>query len=106
MRFRPQRYWVTPARREEVRQAVSTHSSRHAGYIVLTIVSTVIAAYGLMANSAAVVIGAMLVAPLMGPIIGVAFGVATGDTRILRRAAATELVGVIIAVGLATLIGL
>jgi len=89
-----------------VRQAVSTHSSRHAGYIVLTIVSTVIAAYGLMANSAAVVIGAMLVAPLMGPIIGVAFGVATGDTRILRRAAATELVGVIIAVGLATLIGL
>jgi len=37
-------------------------------------ISTIIAAYGLLANSTAVVIGAMLVAPLMGPIFGIALG--------------------------------
>ena len=40
--------------------------------IVLTGLSTVIAALGLIENSPAVVIGAMLVAPLMQPIIGLA----------------------------------
>ncbi len=39
---------------------------------MLTALSTVIAALGLIENSAAVVIGAMLVAPLMQPIIGLA----------------------------------
>ncbi len=40
--------------------------------VVLTALSTVIASLGLIANSAAVVIGAMLVAPLMQPIVALA----------------------------------
>ena len=37
-------------------------------FYIMVAISTTIAAYGLLANSAAVVIGTMLVAPLMGPI--------------------------------------
>ena len=47
----------------------------------LTALSTVIAAFGLIANSAAVVIGAMLVAPLMQPIIGLAAALVLGQPR-------------------------
>lgn len=38
-------------------------------FIILIVVSTTIAAFGLISNSAAVVIGAMLIAPLMTPIL-------------------------------------
>ncbi len=49
--------------------------------ITLTALSTVIAAFGLIANSPAVVIGAMLVAPLMQPIIGIAAALVLGRPR-------------------------
>lgn len=68
--------------------------------------STIIAAYGLLSNSTAVVIGAMLVAPLMGPIFGIALGLSIGDNRLLREATSSELLGVLLSVGLAALIGI
>ena len=49
--------------------------------VTLTALSTVIASFGLVANSAAVVIGAMLVAPLMQPIIGLAAALVLGRPR-------------------------
>jgi len=68
--------------------------------------SAIIATFGLLANSTAVVIGAMLVAPLMGPIFGIALSLATGDRRLLKVALFAEIVGVILAIGLPALIGL
>lgn len=44
----------------------------------LLVLSTIIAAAGLLADSAAVVIGAMLVAPLMGPVLAAAGAVVMG----------------------------
>ena len=45
-----------------------------------------ICSLGLNVNSAAVVIGAMLVSPIMGPIIGMGFGIATTDLKLLKKA--------------------
>ncbi len=45
-----------------------------------------IASLGLNVNSAAVVIGAMLVSPLMGPIMGLGMGMAINDLALLRKA--------------------
>ena len=45
-----------------------------------------VASIGLNVNSAAVVIGAMLISPLMGPIMGVGFGVGTLDFELIKRA--------------------
>jgi uncharacterized membrane protein len=39
----------------------------------MVVLSTVIASFGLLVGSTAVVIGAMLVAPLMGPIFALAW---------------------------------
>lgn len=52
-----------------------------ARFATLIVLSTMIAAFGLVANSAAVVIGAMLVAPLMTPILAVAAAAVHGQVE-------------------------
>lgn len=54
-------------------------------YIVLIVGSCAIATFGLLTNSAAVIIGAMLVAPLMFPIRGLAFATLDGDVILFRE---------------------
>ena len=63
-----------------------------------------IATLGLISNSTAVVIGAMIVAPLMDPILSLAFGLAVSDGRLIRRSAVTVGFGVLAVVGTASLI--
>jgi uncharacterized hydrophobic protein (TIGR00271 family) len=60
--------------------------------------STNIATLGLLSNSAAVIIGAMIVAPLMGPIVGMAYSTAMGNRKLLRRSSLTVLKGIILAI--------
>ena len=45
-----------------------------------------VASLGLNTNSAAVIIGAMLISPLMGPIMGMGLGVGINDFELLKRA--------------------
>jgi uncharacterized hydrophobic protein (TIGR00271 family) len=97
---------LTPDRQRDIYDNVTDMSALRASYYLMVAISTVIAAYGLLANSAAVIIGAMLVAPLMGPIFGVSLGLAAGDRRLLRQSLVSEVLGVLLAVALACLIGL
>lgn len=85
---------------------VGEMSTPHAPFYLLVALSTAIAAFGLLANSTAVVIGAMLIAPLMGPIFGIALGLAKGDTELLARAAGAEARGMALAILLGIIIGL
>ena len=73
-------------------------------YVFMTSMSAGIAVLGLILSSPAVVIGAMLLSPLMGPIIGAGFALAIWDTRWMREAARTLLVGTVAAILLAALI--
>ena len=68
--------------------------------------SATIAALGLLLNSAAVIIGAMLVAPLMSAIVGLGLGIVQGDLRLLRLAASATLRGVLLAIAIGALMGL
>jgi uncharacterized hydrophobic protein (TIGR00271 family) len=74
-------------------------------FYALVATSTLIAAFGLIANSVAVIIGAMVVAPLMTPIFGMALALVRGDTKLLGRAFQAEVLGVILAVGVSTIFG-
>ncbi len=66
--------------------------------------STIIATLGLLANSAAVIIGAMIVAPLMGPIVGMAYSTAMGNRKLLRRSSLTVLKGILLAIGVSWIV--
>lgn len=67
---------------------------------VLLVLSVIIATGGVLADSTATVIGAMIVAPLMTPIMATALAVTTGDGRQMSRSMATVVVGIGVAVGL------
>jgi uncharacterized hydrophobic protein (TIGR00271 family) len=56
--------------------------------------ATLIAGYGLLANSEAVIIGAMLIAMLYGPILAIGLAFAELDAELLVRAAIAEVIGV------------
>lgn len=75
-------------------------------YFIMVILSCTVATYGLLSNSTAIVIGAMLIAPLMGPILGGALAVATNSNQLLSMSAKTEALGAVTAVILAVLLTL
>lgn len=78
----------------------------HAPFFVLMASSTVIATFGLLLNSPAIIIGAMLVAPLMTPIFSLSVALIRGRNYMMRRALLVEFYGVVIAILVAVLIGL
>jgi uncharacterized hydrophobic protein (TIGR00271 family) len=79
-------------------------------YYIMLGLSGIISTLGLLANSSATIIGAMIIAPLMGPITAIAFAMAMGNRRLLKRATLTLFSGigltVLIASGLTGLLGL
>ena len=67
-------------------------------YVVLTVAASLIATLGLLADSAAVVIGAMLIAPWILPLRSASFAILDGRLRLVGRALLTLAVGVAITV--------
>lgn len=88
----------------EVMSAVIADGSLSPAFLFLTVVSCGIATLGLLLNSTAVIIGAMLVAPLMGPIILGGFAIARLEPLLAGRALLALLVGMVTALLLAMLI--
>ncbi|MFM2079239.1 MAG: hypothetical protein RJA49_3129, partial [Actinomycetota bacterium] len=60
---------------------------------MLLVLASIIAAAGVVGDSTATVIGAMIVAPLMTPILGVVLSVAIGDGRNLAVSIALVVTG-------------
>lgn len=60
----------------------------HGTNLWILICATFVASVGLNVNSAATVIGAMLISPLMGPVMGIGYAAGVNDSRLLRSAAA------------------
>ena len=54
-------------------------------FIFMMVLSTSLASLGLLADSTAVVIGAMLVAPLMGPLVAAGHSLVQRNLRLFRR---------------------
>ncbi len=63
-------------------------------FLVLTVLSVLLALTGLYANSAPVIIGAMILAPLMSPIISLAMGLARTEPPLIRNSLRTLGIGV------------
>jgi len=67
-------------------------------YYVLLFLSCLIATVGLYQNSAAVIIGAMIVAPLMGPVFGLSGGILWGSGKSLIESVTTLIKGTLVVV--------
>jgi uncharacterized hydrophobic protein (TIGR00271 family) len=96
---------VTQFEGEELVRDAEESSFSSLDFLVLIIISAVLAAFGLILNSNAVIIGAMLVAPLMTPLIALATGLVVGNIRIMRQGAITLLQGVLASLIVALIVG-
>lgn len=66
-------------------------------FIVLMVLSTLLAATGLFQNSAPVIIGAMILAPLMAPIISLSMGIVRDENQLINNSMKTLFYGILTA---------
>jgi len=86
-----------------VTQDIRESASSSFDFFLLVVLSCSIATLGLITNSPAVIIGAMLVAPLMSPIIGIGLSSITGDSVLARNSFIALFRGAVLAVLLSAL---
>ena len=86
---------VSPDREQWILKELEEASQLHAPFFVLVATSAVIATFGLLLNSPAVIIGAMLVAPLMTPIFSLSVALIRGRSTLLKRALRFEVVKIV-----------
>lgn len=72
-------------------------------YFLLTL-ATLIATLGLLSDSTATIIGAMIIAPLMNPILSLAYGIVINNNLLIRRSALTLFTGICLTILVAYLI--
>ncbi|WP_201585086.1 TIGR00341 family protein [Psychrobacter jeotgali] len=89
----------------EVRVRIEANALPSKMYFVMNMLSAIIASYGLVTNSAAVVIGAMLVAMMLGPITGIALAIIDHRAPLLRKSLFTVITGVSLVVLVGFVVG-
>lgn len=92
--------------REELYTNIQEMASLTRVYLGMVLLSTVVAAAGLLNDNVAVIIGAMVIAPLLGPIIAQAMATTLGDFDLARLAVRTNLTGLSLALLLSISLGL
>jgi uncharacterized hydrophobic protein (TIGR00271 family) len=85
----------------EVYKRVRRGARPDTDFFVMMGLSAIIATYGLLQGSTAVIIGAMLVAPLFTPILALSLAIVQGDIRLIRLAVEAAIKGIVLAIGLA-----
>ncbi len=91
---------ISNQRAHIVYESIADGSQPEVRFYVMVVVSTLIAGFGLITNSTAVVIGAMLVAPLMTPIFGISLALVREDADLMNRAIRAEVMGMFMAVAM------
>jgi uncharacterized hydrophobic protein (TIGR00341 family) len=91
--------------REEIYNKISRGTEVSPNFFALVVLSTIVAAIGLMEGNVAVVIGAMVIAPMLGPNLALALATALGDIQLMTRAIFTNVSGLVIVLLLGSIIG-
>src|SRR5215204_641482 len=73
---------------------------------ILLVLAAIIASAGVVADSTATVIGAMIVAPLMTPILGIALAVVLADRPHLLRSLVYVVLGALVVIAIGYLVGM
>ena len=84
--------------REELRTRAADLAPTTRTYVVMTIISAVIATAGLLLDSPAVVVGSMVIAPLIGPAMAASVGTVLDDDELFARGVRLQIGGMVLAV--------
>lgn len=92
--------------REEIFSQVEKGTRLDGNFILLVILSAIVASIGLLENNVAVIVGAMVIAPLLGPNIAFSLGTALGETELALDALKAILAGIVLAIITGYIIGM
>lgn len=92
--------------REELYAEVERGAQVDIHFLLLVLLSTVVAAIGLIKDSIPVLIGAMVIAPMLGPNLTLILATALGDRDLTRRAIVANAAGVSLGLAVAVIIGM
>ena len=91
--------------REELYSDIVDSVKLSRNFLTLVVISSIIAAVGLIQDNVAIIIGAMVIAPLLGPNVGLALATTLADFELGKAALRTGLMGLAISLGLSILAG-
>ena len=91
--------------RQELYHDVFDSSKLTNTYMIMIVLSAIVAAIGLIKDNVAVIIGAMVIAPLLGPNVSLSFATTIGDGVLGRNALKTNIIGVSIAFAVSLVLG-
>jgi len=84
--------------REEILAQVEKDAQLNDNFILLVILSAIVAAIGLLENNLAVIVGAMVIAPLLGPNIAFSLGTSLGEKKLVVDSLKTIFIGIVVAI--------
>ncbi len=91
--------------REELYEDIADAAKISKVYIIMIILSSIVAAIGLLRNNIAIIIGAMVIAPLMGPNVALSLATTLGDVGLARSALKTNIIGIFTSLLFSVLLG-
>lgn len=91
--------------REELYQDMENGAKISIDFLLLVVLSSLVAGIGLIQSDVAVIIGAMVIAPLLGPNLALAFGAALGDRALILKAVQTNICGIALTLSVSILAG-
>ena len=91
--------------RQELYHDVFDSSKLTNTYMIMIVLSSVVAAIGLIKDNVAVIIGAMVIAPLLGPNVALSFAITVGDGALGRNALKTNIIGILMAFAVSFVLG-
>ncbi|MGB5910863.1 MAG: TIGR00341 family protein [Promethearchaeia archaeon] len=89
---------------EEIESTIKEGMELSLNYYLFIMIAAFIAGAGLILNSAAVIIGSMIISPLMGPILGVSYGIISKNYILVKKGILGQLLSIIIAIGIGVLL--
>ncbi len=82
------------------------NSTPHQDFFMMVIFSVLMATFGLLIDSSAVIIGSMLIAPILYPVLSLSLGVVMSDYRLISRSFNTILRSVVFGVAASAVVTL
>lgn len=90
---------------DQVKNEIAEAAYPSTGFFLMNLFAAIVACYGLLSDSSAVVIGAMVIAVLLGPIAGIGFSIVVSDRKLFYKALLAVSLGTIEVLAIAYLIG-
>lgn len=91
--------------REELYADIASGAKLTWFFVFLVVLSTLVAAIGILKNNVAVIIGAMVIAPLIGPNVSLALSTTLGDGDLLKNSIRTNMTGLLLSLLPSAMIG-